>query len=222
MAAGTAFAQPDCLSDLTEIAMRHALLSGLALLAVAALTTSAMAQSSSPGVFRVEPVAERQVGSLPDGPLYWRIESAPAPFSTSTMDEDYALTGEADGKAWRFTLGPQGARTPGMRLEGEVGPVALPEAPSGYVIRVNRAGGSPGSRTEVHSHPGAEAFLVRKGRLCQRTSHGEAEAGAGETMNGHEPGLVMQLTSCGEADLDQWVMFVLDASQPFSSPARFD
>lgn len=222
MAAGTGCAQPDCGSEPSEIPMRRPLLFGLALVAAAVSAAPALAQSPPPGVFRVEQVAERQVGSLPDGPLYWRVESAPAPFSTSTMDEDYALTGEADGKAWRFTLGPQGARTPGMRLEGEVGPVALPEAPSGYVIRVNRAGGSPGSKTEVHSHPGAEAFLVRKGRLCQRTSHGETEAGAGETMNGHEPGVVMQLTSCGEADLDQWVMFVLDASRPFSSPASFD
>lgn len=201
--------------------MRRSQLFGVLLLG-AALSAGPVLAQTAPGVFNIQRVAERQVGSLPDGPLYWRVESAPAPFSTATMDEAYALTGEADGRSWRFTLGPEGARTPGMRLEGEVGPVAPPEASSGYVIRVNRAGGSPGSKTEVHSHPGSEAFLVRKGRLCQRTSHGSGEAGAGETMNGHEPGTVMQLTSCGEADLDQWVMFVLDASKPFSSPASFD
>lgn len=171
--------------------------------------------------FRVEAVAERKVARLPAGPLYWRVESAAGPMDASLAEEALALSAEADGRSWLFTLGPQGGRTPGLRLEAEIGPVPIPEA-TGWTLRLNRAGGPPGARTPVHAHPGSEAFLVRSGRLCQRTSHGDAALGAGQSMNGHQPGAVMQLTSCGEGDLDQWVMFVLDSSRPFSAPASFD
>ncbi|NJC42558.1 mannose-6-phosphate isomerase-like protein (cupin superfamily) [Brevundimonas alba] len=171
------------------------------------------------GEFRVVNVAERAVARLPDGPLYWRVESAPGPVA-GTAAGDFSLSAEADGRAWLFTLGPQGARTPGWRLEAEIGPAPVPEA-AAWTLRLNRAGGPPGARTPVHAHPGSEAFYVRSGQLCQRTTHGDAEVSAGQSMNGHQPGAVMQLTSCGETDLDQWVMFVLDSDRPFSVPASF-
>lgn len=176
----------------------------------------------APDAFRVDLVAERHVALLPSGPLYWRVETAAlAGSAASPVNPDLSLAGEADGLIWRFTLGPPGERTAGMRFEAEMGPVPAPEAPT-WVLRLNRAGGRPGARTPVHSHPGSEAFFVRSGRLCQRTSHGDAVLEAGQAMNGHEPGMAMQLTSCGADPLDQWVVFVLDASRPFSSPASFD
>ena len=196
------------------------------ILALLAAGFAASPQAPSPpsaaaADFRVEPVAERNVARLPAGPLYWRVESAPAPMDAISAEEALSLSAEADGRSWLFTLGPQGGRTPGLRFEAEIGPVPIPEA-TGWTLRLNRAGGPPGARTPVHAHPGSEAFFVRSGRLCQRTSHGDAELGAGQSMNGHQPGAVMQLTSCGEDDLDQWVMFVLDSSLPFSAPASFD
>jgi quercetin dioxygenase-like cupin family protein len=95
------------------------------------------------------------------------------------------------------------------------------EAPR-YLLQVNRAGGPPGARTPVHRHPGSEAFLVLSGELSQRTAHGSMRVAAGRSMNGHEPGAVMQLTSSGAEDLEQIVLFVVDATQAFSTPARFD
>ena len=76
--------------------------------------------------------------------------------------------------------------------------------------------------TPVHSHPGSEAFYVLSGQLSQRTGHGIARSGAGQAMNGHGADMAMQLTSSGTADLDQLVLFVVDADRPFSSPATFD
>lgn len=207
---------------MTRPRLRGPVFAGLLALVAAGLASAAGAQSAPPGVFRVDVVAERSVAALPEGPLFWRVESAPSPFTAPAAGEPFSLTAEAKGRTWLFSLGPQGARTPDTRLEAEIGPVPLPSAPSGYTLRLNRAGGSPGSKTPVHFHPGSEAFVVLSGRLCQHTSHGDAEVGAGQSMNGHAPGAIMQLTSCGEADLDQWVMFVLDSSQPFSTPASFD
>ena len=199
--------------------MRFACVTGL-LIGLAPLPAPAQT-SQGPGAFRVELIAERDVAALPSGPLYWRVETAPASSAAPPVESGLSLAGEADERVWRFTLGPRGERTPGMRFEAEMGPVPVPATPT-WALRLNRAGGPVGARTPVHSHPGSEAFFVRSGRLCQRTAHGDVELEGGQAMNGHEPGMAMQLTSCGEEDLDQWVVFVLDPSAPFSSPASFD
>ena len=41
-------------------------------------------------------------------------------------------------------------------------------------------------------------------------------------MNGHGPGMPMEVFSAGTTDLEQLVMFVVDAAKPFSSPAKFE
>lgn len=176
---------------------------------------------SQPGTFRVEPLAERKVARLPDGPLHWRIETFPSLAMAQAAAGPLALAAEHAGRAWLFTLGPRGGATPGARRVVEIGPV--PILPAGrYLLRVNRAGGPPGAMTPVHSHPGSEAFYVLSGQLSQRMGHGTARVGAGQAMNGHGADMAMQLTSSGAADLDQLVLFVVDADRPFSSSATFD
>ena len=75
---------------------------------------------------------------------------------------------------------------------------------------------------DVHTHPGSEAFYVLPGKLGQKTPHGMNYAEAGTAMNGHGGDMPMEVTSAGTVDLDQLVMFVVDASRPFSSPAKLD
>ena len=41
-------------------------------------------------------------------------------------------------------------------------------------------------------------------------------------MNGHGADMAMEVFSAGTSDLDQLVMFVVDATRPFSSPAKFE
>lgn len=197
------------------------LIATVALTPLAGSGVTATPPASQPGTFRVEPLAERQVARLPDGPLHWRLETFPSLASAQAAAGPLALAAEHAGRAWLFTLGPQGGATPGARRVAEIGPV--PILPAGrYLLRVNRAGGPPGAMTPVHSHPGSEAFYVLSGQLSQRTRHGIARAEAGQAMNGHGADMAMQLTSSGTADLDQLVLFVVDADRPFSSPVTFD
>jgi hypothetical protein len=46
-------------------------------------------------------------------------------------------------------------------------------------------------------------------------------APAGRAEPGHEADMPMQVSSCGSTDLRGLVMFVVDATRPFSSPAAF-
>jgi hypothetical protein len=42
---------------------------------------------------------------------------------------------------------------------------------------------------------------------------------AGQSMPGHGPGMPMEVSSSGISDLTALVMFLVDATKPFSSPA---
>ena len=172
-------------------------------------------------VLSIKPVVEKKLTQLPAGPLYWRIETFPALGTAQAAAGPTALAAEVSGKAWLFTLGPKGGATQGGSKVAEIGPVPAIKAPE-YLLRINHASGPPGAKTAVHTHPGSEAFLVLQGKLGQRTPHGVAHAEAGQAMNGHGADMPMEVFSAGTSDLDQLVMFVVDATRPFSSPAKLE
>jgi hypothetical protein len=171
--------------------------------------------------FEIKPVAEKRLKQLPAGALYWRIENLPTLAQAEAAAGPTSLAAEAAGRVWLFTLGPKGGATRGGSKVVEIGPVPPINAPE-YLLRINRAGGPPGAKTSVHTHPGSEAFYVLTGRVGQRTPHGVTYADASQSMNGHGADTPMEVFSSGTSDLDQLVMFVVDATKPFSSPARFD
>jgi len=181
----------------------------------------------------IKPIAEMKVKQLPKGPLYWRVERFPTLEQAKAAASKYrwnpdtvsydgwpSLAAEAAGKAWLFTLGPQGAATPGGTKVAEVGPVPPITAPE-YLLRVNLGSGPPGAKTPVHSHFGSESFYVVAGKLGQKTPHGTSYVEAGHTMNGHMAGMTMQVFNAGTTDLTALIMFVVDATKPFSVPAKF-
>ncbi len=181
----------------------------------------------------VKPIAEMNVKQLPKGPLYWRVENFPTLAQAKAAASVYrwnpdtvsyeglpSLTAEAAGKAWLFTLGPQGAATAGGTKMAEIGPVPAITAPE-YLLRVNYGSGPPGAKTPVHYHNGSEAFYVVDGKLGQQTPQGTTYVEAGHTMNGHMAGMTMQVFNAGTTDLDALIMFVVDATKPFSVPTKF-
>ena len=204
------------------VGMAVALLSGLCAMQAAAATN---------GVYVVKPVAETKVKRLPDGALYWRIENFPSLAQaqaaigpgrwnpdTVSYDGSTSLAAEIAGKDWLFTLGPKGGSTPGGTEVAEIGPVPRITAPE-YLLRINYGSGPPGATTPQHSHPGSESFYVISGQLGQRTPQGVSHVDAGHTMNGHTAGMPMEVFNSGTTDLSAIIMFVVDATKPFSSPA---
>lgn len=168
----------------------------------------------------IKPIADKKLKQLPAGPLYWQIETFPTLHEAQEAASDTSLVAEASGKIWLFTLGPQNGPARGGTKVIEIGPVPPIAAPE-YLLRINHAWGPPGAITRRHSHPGSEAFYVLAGRLGQRTPHGVTYADTGQAMNGHGADTPMEVFNGGETDLDQLVMFVVDATRPFSTPASF-
>ena len=169
----------------------------------------------------IKPVIEKKLKQLPAGQLYWRVETLPTLGQAQAAAGETSLAAEISGKSWLFTLGPKGGATSGASKVADIGPVPVITAPE-YLLRINHASGPPGARTPVHSHPGSEAFYVLSGRLGQRTPHGTMHADAGQPMNGHGADMAMEVFNAGTTDLEQLVMFVVDATRPFSSPAKFE
>ena len=182
----------------------------------------------------VQPVAETKVKQLPKGELFWRVESFPTlekakaaapPYrwnpDTVSYDGLPSLTADVAGKAWLFILGPKGKATAGGTTVAEIGPVPPLSAPE-YLLRVNYGHGPPGAATPVHMHPGSESFYVIAGELGQRTPQGVMKVEAGHSMNGHPAGMTMEVFNSGTTELDALIMFVVDATKPFSTPAKFE
>ncbi|HWP26481.1 MAG TPA: cupin domain-containing protein [Xanthobacteraceae bacterium] len=189
---------------------------------LAAFAFSGAFLSTSPAwaqKFVIEAVAEKKIKQLPTGPLYWRIENYPSLDAAKAAAGPTGLAAEIAGKAWLFTLGPKGAASAGGKKVAEIGPVPPLAAPE-YLLRINRGGGPPGAKTPIHTHPGSEAFYVLAGRLGQKTPHGVSYVEAGQSMNGHAADTPMEVFSAGTTDLEQIVMFLVDATRPFSSPAK--
>jgi quercetin dioxygenase-like cupin family protein len=192
------------------------------LVACVAVATSGLllsASTASAQNFEVKPVAEKKIKQLPTGPLFWRIDNFPTLTQAQAAAGPTGLAAEVAGKVWLFTLGLKGGSSPGASKVAEIGPVPPITAPE-YLLRINNTGGPPGVKTPVHTHPGSETFYVLTGRLSQKTPHGVSHVEAGQSMLGHESGTPMEVSSSGTSDLNALVMFVVDATNPFSSPAK--
>ncbi len=168
----------------------------------------------------VKPLVERKVTALPAGPLFWRLENFPTLEQAQAAAGPTGLAAQAAGKVWLFTLGPAGGASAGGTKVAEIGPLPHVVATQ-YLLRINEGSGVPGSISGVHSHPGSEAFYVLAGESTSRTPHGVMHVGTGQSATGHDAGTPMQVSSTGTTDLHSLVMFVVDATKPFSSPASF-
>jgi mannose-6-phosphate isomerase-like protein (cupin superfamily) len=189
-------------------------------LCVLAACASAPAELPASPEFVVENVAERQVQVLPEGLLYWRVETFPSLDRAQAAAGPTSLAADVSGRSWLVTLGPRGAASMGGTHVAEIGPIPRVLARR-YTIRLNHAHAPPGAATSVHSHPGSEAFYVISGQLTQRRRGGVERVNAGENMNGRVSNTIMQLQSTGTENLDQLVLFLVDADRPFSSPESF-
>lgn len=187
------------------------------------LSPAAIAQQGlPPGTLAIKVLVEKTVARLPAGRpgLYWRVENFPSLAQAKAAADTWGLAVEHGGKAWLFTLGPKGGSSTGGTKVVEAGPVPLIMA-SEYLLRINEPSGPPGSLTIVHVHPGSEAIYVLAGELCFRTPEGVMRIAPGRTDSGPAPYVPSQVSSCGTTDLSGFVMFVVDATKPFSTPATF-
>ena len=198
--------------------MKLGLVRATAILLAAMMIAPATAQTPPP-VLTVKMLASTKIEALPPGPLYWRLENFPTLVVAQAAAGPTSLAVQSGGKIWLITLAPAGGASPGGTKVAEVGPLPPVDAHQ-YLLQVNEASGPPGAITAQHSHPGSETFYVLSGETTSHTPDGVMHVGAGHAEVGHTAGTPMQVSSTGTTDLLSLVMFLVDAGQPFSSPAK--
>jgi quercetin dioxygenase-like cupin family protein len=191
-------------------------LSVSALMLVLAGAGAAWAQDE----FVVTKLAEMPVAELPADPLYWQVSKFGSLAEAQAAAGAHALAAEAFDAAWLFSLSSGEPTAAPGEVMAVIGPVPRVEAKS-YLLRVNSGVGKPGTKTSVHTHPGAEAFYVLEGQLTQHLPGDPLVLDAGGTAAG-EPNVPMQVESTGAVELHELIMFVVDDEAPFSSPATLD
>jgi len=191
------------------------LLQRVAILA-ATCTVASLAVAQQPLV--IKPLAEKKVSELPSGQLFWQVETLGSLEQATAAAGQWSLVAESAGKVWLFTLGSAGGSPSKGTKVAEIGPIPRVSA-NEYLLRINDASGPSGSVTRVHSHPGSEAFFVLTGEQSIRSADGVKRVEAGHGEAGEGAGMAMQVSSSGSTDLHALVMFVVDASKPFSAPA---
>ena len=179
----------------------------------------ALAQTQTPAALMVKTLASTKIAAVPAGPLFWRLETFPTLALAQAAAGATALAVQSGGRNWLITLGPAGRMSSGGTKVAEVGPLPNVIA-THYLVQVNEASGPPGAITPQHSHPGSETFYVLNGESTSRTPDGTMHVSAGHAEIGHVAGTPMQVSSSGTTDLLSLVMFLVDADQPFSSPAK--
>ena len=165
-------------------------------------------------------VTERKVTQLPAGPLFWRVETFPSSAAAQAAAGPTGLVGEMDDRVWLFTLGPSGGASPGGTQVAEVGPLSIRPAAE-YLIQVQGAITPPGGASQVHTHPGSEAWYVVAGQQTVRTSTDEIQVRAGQGFAGFAAGTPLRLINEGRDNRHAFPMFVIDATEPQTSPAEF-
>jgi len=187
-----------------------------AVMLAAACAMASLAVAQQP--LAIKPLAQKKVGALPQGPLFWRIETFGSVDQANAAADQWSLVAQSGGKVWLFTLGAAGGSSSKGTKVAEIGPIPRVSA-NEYLLRINDASGPSGSMTRVHSHPGSEAFFVLTGEQSIRGADGVQRVKAGQGEAGRGAGMAMQVSSSGSTDLHALVMFVVDADKPFSSPA---
>jgi hypothetical protein len=177
----------------------------------------------------VKPIAEMKVKQLPQGPLYWRVENFPTLESGEGRRGRVPL-GEvrrvaiANGRSrrqsmavhtWGARCGDAG-RNEGGRNRTRTAHIRT-RVPPAHQLRKRTAGGQDTGPFTF----GLRGLLRRRRetKLGQRTPHGVSYVEAGHAMNGHMAGMPMEVFNGGTTDLTALIMFVVDATKPFSVPA---
>ena len=192
-----------------------------ALFAVSIALASWGAAAHEDPKFAVELLAEKPLDALPGGDLFWQAETFPTLDKAKAAATKTSVPAEAAGKFWLLTLGPKDMPGHGGERVAMIGPIDRFDAPS-YLMRINVSAAPPGSKTSVHSHPGSEAIYVLSGEATIRWPDRTDVVGVGETLAGAAPNTAMQATSTGDSDLAELIMFVVDSTKPFGTPAKLD
>ena len=135
------------------------------------------------------------LGHLPHDSVYWHVYEFSSLRAASQAREGKSTAFEAFGRFWVVAVAGQGWRPSSGTRIAVLGPIPVP-ADRAYTARYISYMLTPGFRTRVHQHPGAELFYVLHGAQCVETTAGRLLTRSGESATA-PPGVLMELSTYG-------------------------
>jgi len=208
--------------------MRTLITLALTLSAIAAAAGSAGAQTDGTCIPEAERAgrtlgcfitARQELGRLAaTPPLYWHIDTYPTRAEAERARGPRSTVVESYGKVWLFTIDAAEWRPAGGTRVQRVGPLPLVKADTIAAVYMEGTF-EPGMITQVHRHPGAEAWLTLEGSMCLETPDGKMDQRAGDPGLFVADGLPMRLTGTGTGIRRSLVLILQDSTKPRSTPA---
>lgn len=119
-------------------------------------------------------LASRHIGAMA-GPIYWHIDQFDSLGAARAAQSGDGTVVDAYGKAWLFTLGPEGWKPVGGRRMARIGPLPI-TGTADLTADFLRSVFAPGQTAPLHVHSGPEAFYAMTGGTCLETPDGVQKA----------------------------------------------
>jgi quercetin dioxygenase-like cupin family protein len=163
-------------------------------------------------------IARARIGMVPGDALFWHLTTFPSVRAAQELRGRDDLVAEAEGKVWLFSFGPRRAIPSRGRHVASVGPLPLPWAQT-YEVVVYDVAMPAGAHTQVHTHPGPEAWYVIEGQQCLETPVGTIQARSGQAAVAPPGGTPMRLTNNGKKVRRALFIVIYDAALPWTAPS---
>ena len=164
--------------------------------------------------------AREELGALTSQPpLFWHIESFPTVAAANAAKSLRGTVVESLGQVWLFTIAAADFKAKAGTHVTTIGPLPLIRADR-YAAVYMEGVFQPGMSTQVHRHPGMEAWYTLDGAMCLETPEGRMEQKAGEPGMLVRDGLPMMLTGTGTGPRRSLVLILQDTTLPRSTPAH--
>jgi quercetin dioxygenase-like cupin family protein len=163
-------------------------------------------------------IARQTIPELPRGPLYWYLDTYPDLKAAQAAKGPNGTVVESYGKIWVFTIATKGSRPATTARVAEIGPLPVVSAKEHAAVYTEGTY-KPGTRSDVHRHPGAEAWHILEGEMCIETPAGKRVQHAGDPAAIVPAGVPMQVTGTGTQVRRSIVLVLQDASKPRATPA---
>ena len=141
--------------------------------------------------------AREELGPLPaQPPLYWHLDTFPTAVAARAAKGPRGTVVESLGRIWLFTIADAAYRPAGGTRVTRIGPLPLARAERFAAVYMEGVF-QPGMSTQIHRHPGAEAWYTLEGSMCVETPGGRIDQRTGEPGVLVPDGVPMELTGTG-------------------------
>lgn len=162
-------------------------------------------------------VANTELGQLPQGPIFWHLDTYPTRAEAERAKGPRGTVVESLGRVWLLTIETAGWHPLKSARVAEIGPLPT-SAATKYSAQYMEAVFTPGMTAPAHTHSGAEAWYTLTGETCLETPEGKMVGRAGGAYVIVPGGPPMHLTATGTETRRALVLILHDSTQPPTTP----